>query len=826
MERKGFTLVELIVVIVIIGVLAVILIPTITSSSKNSKEKILATKVETTNQALVLWAQNNRKCFFSDATSYGDECLIGLNKGCGKKLDNPNVLQCEISYGTLAEFGIIKYDDENNNVVVNPTNHNSMNSEKVTLEYNINTKTFCNGVGCTKDVTTTKKVLDVPELIVNPESDEEWSESKIINVTVSGGTSGLSVGGTIEYGFSTSQKEAPEYTNYPLVYADGDNNTTFNIVGSNLSGKYYLWLKPSITSKNGISLPNKITGPYYFDIPNLKVNLLATKDGTNAVVESNVWSDKGLNYKLSLEEDNNNYTIYYCKDTENTCNPTFPTTNNMLIRSYVNEVGEYYIRYKVVTKAGNSSEVGSYHAKVDTASPLIKSAMRYQYDSTKANNVGSRLTIMGGCSNICDFKNSKWENFGSTFEFEIGESLSGIKSIVWKWNNPGSSTDTGDVYPEENIALQNPPYTKIYATLTAPGYRKGQLILTGNNGKVTTQTVAVQIDSCDQVTYQDGTICSNTCGSGTYNKLAYSKYSGNRCTAKDTTSGGSACTSNTGCPASKIICSKSSSNGMHIDRFGDCRYVGKSPNNFVSFNNELWRIIGVFDVAKTNGGAVEQRLKIRRYDTLGKSLWSENNSNVWANSTLASELNNKYAKGVKIPNRYRDDVWNPSTWPIMTIGTSALDATAQNLIDNAVWNVGLTKFNTGISSIFTDEEKTTWVGKVGLASATDVFYSSSACVDGGGSLYGFAGPYANDIDCRETSWFASDRSWTMTALQSDRTYSCHAVLFELNGYQGFYANHVGTMPATVGVKPVVYLKANVKITGGSGTSSNPYTLSL
>ncbi len=150
MERKGFTLVELIAVIVIIGVLAVILIPTITSSSKSSKEKLLATKVETTNQALVLWAQNNQKCFFSDTISYGDECLIGLNKGCNKKIDNQNIIQCEVSYGSLADFGIIKYDDENNNVVINPTNNNSMNSEKVTLEYNLNTKTFCNGIGCSK----------------------------------------------------------------------------------------------------------------------------------------------------------------------------------------------------------------------------------------------------------------------------------------------------------------------------------------------------------------------------------------------------------------------------------------------------------------------------------------------------------------------------------------------------------------------------------------------------------------------------------------------------------------------------------------------------
>ena len=34
---------------------------------------------------------------------------------------------------------------------------------------------------------------------------------------------------------------------------------------------------------------------------------------------------------------------------------------------------------------------------------------------------------------------------------------------------------------------------------------------------------------------------------------------------------------------------------MTNDPGGNPRYVGKSPNNYVSFNNELWRVIGVFD---------------------------------------------------------------------------------------------------------------------------------------------------------------------------------------------------------------------------------------
>ena len=33
----------------------------------------------------------------------------------------------------------------------------------------------------------------------------------------------------------------------------------------------------------------------------------------------------------------------------------------------------------------------------------------------------------------------------------------------------------------------------------------------------------------------------------------------------------------------------------------DYRYIGANPNNYVKFNDELWRIIGVFDVDDETG---------------------------------------------------------------------------------------------------------------------------------------------------------------------------------------------------------------------------------
>ena len=46
---------------------------------------------------------------------------------------------------------------------------------------------------------------------------------------------------------------------------------------------------------------------------------------------------------------------------------------------------------------------------------------------------------------------------------------------------------------------------------------------------------------------------------------------------------------------------------LYKDEHEDIRYYGANPNNYVSFNNELWRIIGVID----------GKIKIIRNESIG-----------------------------------------------------------------------------------------------------------------------------------------------------------------------------------------------------------------
>ena len=72
------------------------------------------------------------------------------------------------------------------------------------------------------------------------------------------------------------------------------------------------------------------------------------------------------------------------------------------------------------------------------------------------------------------------------------------------------------------------------------------------------------------------------------------------------------------------------------------RYRGASPKNYVTFNNEVWRIIGIFPT-DDGTGKIENRIKIVRNENIGNKRWDTTGLNNWARpATLNTELNTTY----------------------------------------------------------------------------------------------------------------------------------------------------------------------------------------
>jgi len=76
--------------------------------------------------------------------------------------------------------------------------------------------------------------------------------------------------------------------------------------------------------------------------------------------------------------------------------------------------------------------------------------------------------------------------------------------------------------------------------------------------------------------------------------------------------------------------------GWSAEELTDYRYIGTDPNNYVTFNDEVWRMIGVFTV-EDDTGKKEQRIKLIREESIG--IYSFDNrgshgSNDWSTSVL------------------------------------------------------------------------------------------------------------------------------------------------------------------------------------------------
>ena len=129
------------------------------------------------------------------------------------------------------------------------------------------------------------------------------------------------------------------------------------------------------------------------------------------------------------------------------------------------------------------------------------------------------------------------------------------------------------------------------------------------------------------------------------------------------------------------------SNGLKKDNTADqnIRYYGSDPNNYVRFNNELWRIIGVFG----------NNVKLVRSEKLGDLSWDSSESSInsgwgvneWSQSDLKNYLNTMYYGGTSVT------CYNGKNKKEVTCPTNTLDETSKSLIDYHTWNTGAPNYD-------------------------------------------------------------------------------------------------------------------------------------
>ena len=260
--------------------------------------------------------------------------------------------------------------------------------------------------------------------------------------------------------------------------------------------------------------------------------------------------------------------------------------------------------------------------------------------------------------------------------------------------------------------------------------------------------------------------------------------------------------------------------GLKKDNTSDAniRYEGANPNNYVKFNDELWRIIGVFG----------NNVKIVRKDTSNKmeykNLGDEDiafdsfGMNIWGPAKWGLDSNNLVDyPGSNVLKYLTNTVY------------SNINAKSKLMIENKIWNIGMIPKATTTTVDFYNAERgskvsanttinyqdvyvvsqPTWQGYIAIPYLTDLTYSSSeeVCQND-----------FNNTKCSDNNWLIEKDVWTLSPADT------LTEIWHINSLTNKTYASIGSTTYRCKVFPTLYLKNSINIVSGLGTEMNPYIL--
>ncbi len=291
------------------------------------------------------------------------------------------------------------------------------------------------------------------------------------------------------------------------------------------------------------------------------------------------------------------------------------------------------------------------------------------------------------------------------------------------------------------------------------------------------------------------------------------------------------------------------------DEVREYRYTGLGVKNYVTFNDEKWRILGIF---KDENG--QEHMKIVRDTTIAgedmpleytvgsktyeirwksssqNAYWDYDGSNYnnnWAEAGLMYWLNSLGTEDgyLKTLSSTAQGMIEETKWYLGTLTDDVINYTKDTVVEAYKYERAVTgcSENKGPSENNSESKvesnstcrvwanhAATWTGKIGLMYPSDYGFSASDTYWSGTMLYSYNSAAAN------TSWLQkeanhTDSEWLLSPSSNDSS----SVAEWIN------AGLVYRLSAQYcdGVRPVLYLKSDIQVTGGEGTSTTPFTLS-
>ena len=268
--------------------------------------------------------------------------------------------------------------------------------------------------------------------------------------------------------------------------------------------------------------------------------------------------------------------------------------------------------------------------------------------------------------------------------------------------------------------------------------------------------------------------------------------------------------------------------GLYEDIYEEGRYVyrGQDPDNYIMFNDELWRIIakeadGTYKIIKNDV------LADRPYDNQDRT-----ESSTYCTSTSGCGVYAAVEGTFSSPSGSQSGTVTEDSSIKIYLNedyyTNNINQTKKGQMSSHSFNIGaverLNESGAKVDSIeknIAGEKMHTWTGNVGLANVSDILRAST------NPLCTSATTSYSDYDACNSNYLldkgAASSYWTINAYSRESGgYSYDAWLGSVNS-SGASLSSAFAFTSNNAPRPVVFLKAETTLSG-EGTQSNPYTI--
>ena len=290
-----------------------------------------------------------------------------------------------------------------------------------------------------------------------------------------------------------------------------------------------------------------------------------------------------------------------------------------------------------------------------------------------------------------------------------------------------------------------------------------------------------------------------------------------------------------------------SGDGLYEDQYEAGRYIyrGSNPDNYIRFNNELWRIVaketdGTYKIIRDELLPQNEGYTTMAYDVENHRL-TENNTyctypiggcGVFAAvSGTFRTPDGKYSGTVTEDSSIKEYL-NNTYYP-------TLDGTAKTQMQSHTFNIGSVQLldesgNDSIEKNIAGEKMYQWTGNVGLINVSDLLKASTnaACTSATDEYNATmedtpretCGSYLTYFDTINEELGEIDY-WTINASSAESADGSNYVWFAafFPGFGGF-GDYSAYGDSNLGARPVLYLKSDIELTSGTGTELDPFVI--